>query len=276
MLKHRVITAAILIPVVLWGIFSLSTYPAFSAVIGGFVLLGLFEWVRLIQLNENQAKLSYILVVLALCLSTLVIMQSKFLFAVFLVASISWWTLKIAMLLAYDEQSSTHKESLLAKLWTGAFLLVPTFAALCYLHQSEGNGPQLVLTLLVLIWSADIGAYFVGKKYGKTKLAPLVSPGKTREGAYGALAVTAIVAFIAALLLGLSFVQLILFVVLSQVVVVFSIAGDLLESVYKRRAGVKDSGQLLPGHGGVLDRIDSLMAASSLFTLGVWGLGLLS
>lgn len=276
MLKHRVITAAILVPLVLWGIFSLPTYPAFALVIAIFVILGLLEWTRLIHLTDSNARLSYIIVVLSLCLSSLFIMQSGVMFALLLLASIGWWIWQIAQLAAYDGEASSTQSSFLTNLWSGAFLLVPTFAALVCLHQSEGNGPQLVLTLLVLIWSADTGAYFVGKKYGKNKLAPLISPGKTREGAKGALVVTAVVAFIAALLLGLSFWQLIFFLILSQLVVIFSIGGDLLESVYKRRAGVKDSGQLLPGHGGVLDRIDSLMAASALFTLGVWMLGLLA
>lgn len=275
MLKHRVITAAILIPLVIWGIFSLSTYPAFSIVIGLFVVLGLLEWCRLIHL-EQKYKTSYIIVVLSLCITALFVMQHTFLFALLLIASVVWWGIQIGQLASYDPESKVSDENSLTNAWTGVFLLVPTFAALCGLHQSEGNGPQLVLTLLVLIWSADSGAYFVGKKYGKNKLAPLISPGKTKEGAKGALIVTAIVAFVAAIILGLSFFQLIFFVLLSQLVVIFSIGGDLLESVYKRRAGVKDSGHLLPGHGGVLDRIDSLMAAASLFTLGVWSMGLLA
>jgi len=275
-LKHRVITAAILIPIVLWGIFSMATYPAFATVIGLFIVLGLLEWSRLVNLKDSNSKTSYILVVLSLCLSSLLVMQSSFFFALLLIASVAWWTMQILQLSAYDGRNEAHPQNDLANLWTGAFLLVPTFASLCFLHQSEGNGPQLVLTLLVLIWSADTGAYFVGKKYGKNKLAPLISPGKTKEGAAGAMIVTAFVALISAILLDLSFFQTLFFIILSQIVVVFSIGGDLLESVYKRRAGVKDSGQLLPGHGGVLDRIDSLMAASALFTLGVWSLGLLS
>ncbi|MDX1812231.1 MAG: phosphatidate cytidylyltransferase [Gammaproteobacteria bacterium] len=274
-LKHRVITAAILVPIVIWGIFSLSTFPAFASVLSIFIVLGLLEWTHLIKLEAANQRTSYAVVVLSLCLASLLIMQSAFFFALLLIGSVSWWLVQILQLSAYDGKEGVRTDRYLANLWGGAFLLVPTFASLCFLHQSDSNGPALVLTLLLLIWSADTGAYFVGRKFGKNKLAPLVSPGKTREGAYGALIVTAVVAFIAAIVLDLSFFKIILFVVLSQIVVVFSIGGDLLESVYKRRAGVKDSGQLLPGHGGVLDRIDSLMAASALFTLGAWSLGLI-
>ena len=274
MLKHRVITAAILIPIVIWGIFSLSTFPAFAFVIGLFVLLGLLEWTRLIKLGDSKSKQSYVLVVLLLCLASITLMQSAFLFALMLIASVIWWTVEIAQLSSFTGHAEEDSKPFLSNLWTGAFLLVPTFASLVFLHQSESNGPALVLTLLILIWSADSGAYFVGRKFGKNKLAPLISPGKTREGAYGALGVTALVALIAAIILDLSFFQSLFFIILSQFVVIFSIGGDLLESVYKRTAGVKDSGQLLPGHGGVLDRIDSLMAAASLYTLGVWSLGL--
>ena len=132
-----------------------------------------------------------------------------------------------------------------------------------------------LLFLLLLIWTADSGAYFAGRKYGKNKLAPLISPGKTKEGAYAAFAASGIVAFFGGLWLDLSFIQFVFFILLSAIVVIYSIGGDLLESVYKRRAGVKDSGALLPGHGGVLDRIDSLMSAAPIFTLGVWILGVI-
>jgi len=275
-LKQRVITAVLLVPVVIWGIFSLSTYPAFAIVIAAFILLGLSEWARLVHLQETRYFVSYALVVLSFCLSSLLIMQSPFFFALFLISSVVWWAFQILSLSSYEPHQTIENSVTITNLWNGAFLLVPTFASLCFLHQSPDNGPQLVLTLLILIWSADTGAYFAGKKFGKQKLAPLISPGKTIEGAMGALAVTAIVALFSGILLHLSFWQLVFFLLLSQLVVVFSIGGDLLESVYKRKAGVKDSGQLLPGHGGMLDRIDSLMAASSLFTLGVWSIGLTS
>jgi len=280
-LKHRLITAAILIPIVLWGILNLSTLPSFGLVLGAFVILGVLEWMRLIKFqdtystNANSHKYTYIaLIVTGMC-GSLALMQSGFLFFLFLSASVIWWLMQLAQLSSYNGETGVDSTRSLENLWSGAMLLVPTWASLVFIHQDASNGPQLVLFLMVLIWTADSGAYFSGRKFGKNKLAPLVSPGKTKEGAYGAFAASCIVAIIGGIWLELGFFQFIFFIILSMIVVVFSIGGDLLESVYKRKAEVKDSGSLLPGHGGVLDRIDSLMSASPVFALGIWLLGII-
>lgn len=276
MLKQRLITAAILIPIVLWGILNLSTLPAFGIVLGIFVLLGVLEWIRMIKFQGSAShKNTYIVVFIGGMLASLALMQSSFLFFLFLSASVGWWLVQIAQLSSYAGETGIEADKSLENLWTGVALLVPTWASLVFIHQDATNGPQLVLFLMILIWSADSGAYFSGRKFGKNKLAPLVSPGKTKEGAYGAFAASGIVAFIGGIWLELGFFQFIFFMVLSMVVVVFSIGGDLLESVYKRKAEIKDSGTLLPGHGGVLDRIDSLMSASPVFALGIWLLGII-
>jgi len=128
--------------------------------------------------------------------------------------------------------------------------------------------------MMVLIWGADTGAYFAGRAFGKRKLAPQVSPGKSWEGVAGAMGVTVVVALVGGALLDVSGVALFGLVILSLITVAFSIVGDLMESLMKRRVGVKDSGTLLPGHGGVLDRIDSLTAAAPIFALGVSLLGI--
>lgn len=275
MLKERLMTAAVLIPLIIWGILSLSTFPAFALVIGAFVFVGALEWMRLIRLDKH--KNDYLIIVVALLFASYAVMQSEFLFVLLLLASVAWWTMQIFDLPAYQGEQGfgdAGTQTTLKNCRTGVFLLVPTWVSLMFLHQQPEIGPGLVLLLLVLIWTADSGAYFAGRKFGKNKLAPLISPGKTKEGAYGAFAASAIVAFIGGLWLDLSFIQFLFFLVLCMFVVIYSIGGDLLESVYKRRAGVKDSGALLPGHGGVLDRIDSLMSASPVFTLGVWLLGI--
>ncbi len=275
MLKHRIITALILIPIVIWGIFQLPTIPGFASVLGLFVALGVMEWTRLIHLNDTNHRYSYLVIIVALMLCTLVLMDNSFFFAVFLLVAVIWWTVQLLLLSSFDGTQKINPENRLTDLWSGAVLLVPTWASLVFLHQNEVHGSGLVLFLMVLIWTADSGAYFVGRKFGRVKLAPLISPGKSREGAYGALAASTVVALIGGFWLELGFIQFVLFILLSLVVVVFSIGGDLMESVFKRRAGVKDSGTLLPGHGGVLDRIDSLMSASPIFTLGVWALGII-
>lgn len=274
MLKHRLITASILIPLVIWAIFGLSTYPVFAIIVGIIIAIGVQEWIRLIELNAQYQKSYFILIFICL-LASYAVMQSALLFATFLLISVVWWTIQILNLSSYDGEKGFSENSKVTNLWSGAFLLVPTWASLMFLHQQPEIGPGLVLLLLLIIWVADSGAYFAGRKFGKNKLMPLVSPGKTKEGAYGAFAASIVVTVCGGLWLELGFLQFVLFILLSIIVVIFSIGGDLLESVYKRRAGVKDSGALLPGHGGVLDRIDSLMSASPIFALGVWSLGII-
>jgi phosphatidate cytidylyltransferase len=147
-------------------------------------------------------------------------------------------------------------------------VLVPLWTAILVLHDSGDEGPYILLFLLVLIWIADSGAYFTGMRWGKRKLAPIISPGKSWEGVLGGL--------FGALLCGV-FLALyyqdksgaLWLIPISLITVAMSVVGDLFESTLKRRMDVKDSGSLLPGHGGVLDRIDSLIAAAPVFVLGL-------
>lgn len=274
MLKQRLITASILIPLVIWAIFGLSTFPFFAVIVGIIIALGVQEWIRLIDLDQQYQK-SYFVLIVIFIIASYALLQSSWLFAFILLVSVIWWTIQILNLPSYDGEKGFSENIELTNLWTGAFLLVPTWASLMFLHQQPEIGPGLVLLLLLIIWVADSGAYFAGRKFGKNKLMPLVSPGKTKEGAYGAFAASLVVTIGGGIWLELSFFQFSFFILLSLIVVVYSIGGDLLESVYKRRADVKDSGALLPGHGGVLDRIDSLMSASPVFTLGIWLLGII-
>ena len=126
-----------------------------------------------------------------------------------------------------------------------------------------------VLFILCLVWAADTGAYFSGTLWGKHKLAPKISPGKTIEGLCGGIMSALIVAAIFAVFAKIEFSKLLPWTFLVILVVLFSVLGDLFESIMKRQAGVKDSGQWIPGHGGILDRIDSLTAAVPVFTLGL-------
>ena len=121
---------------------------------------------------------------------------------------------------------------------------------------------------LSLVWVADIGAYFSGKKFGKNKLAPLISPGKTKEGLFGAVVTTSLYTLLASYYFELETDRAILLVLLSVIVTFVSVSGDLYVSLLKREAGLKDTGNILPGHGGMLDRIDSVLAAMPVFLLG--------
>jgi phosphatidate cytidylyltransferase len=157
----------------------------------------------------------------------------------------------------------------------GLLILVPAWTAVVYLQGLSDQGPAYVLFLLLLIWCADTAAYFGGRAWGKRKLLVNVSPGKTWEGAGSALVAVGVLSWVGAHILGVAAEQLSVFIGLSLVTVLFSILGDLIESMYKRQAGLKDSGTLLPGHGGVLDRIDSLTAAAPIFVLGLLSSGIL-
>jgi phosphatidate cytidylyltransferase len=158
----------------------------------------------------------------------------------------------------------------------GIPVLVPAFVALGRLDRVSGEplrGPAIVLWLVLLVIAADIGAFFVGRSLGRRKLAPQVSPGKTWEGALGGLATVALVAWGGAAYFGLPAWHCIGF---GCGVGIFSVIGDLTESMFKRSAGLKDSGVLLPGHGGILDRIDSVTAAAPLYALGLFGSGVIA
>jgi phosphatidate cytidylyltransferase len=134
------------------------------------------------------------------------------------------------------------------------------------------RGPLIVLWLVLMVCAADIGAYFAGRSFGRRKLAPRISPGKTWEGAVGGLAMTAMVAWAGAGYFELPQLEAIVF---GCAVGIFSIIGDLTESMFKRAAALKDSGALLPGHGGLLDRLDSVTAAAPLYALGLFGSGVI-
>jgi phosphatidate cytidylyltransferase len=156
----------------------------------------------------------------------------------------------------------------------GWLALIPALAAVMRLFAGASSlpGSALFLMLAGLVSAADIGAYFAGRRFGRHKLAPQISPGKTWEGVLGGSVSVMLVAYGIAATFGFSRGG---FVVLSAVVFVASVVGDLTESLYKRGAGLKDSGFILPGHGGVLDRIDSLLAAAPFYVLGLEWLGML-
>lgn len=155
----------------------------------------------------------------------------------------------------------------------GFLALLPSWFLLAYLHQSSARGPAFVMSILAIVWAADVGAYFVGRRFGRTKLAPAVSPGKTWEGVIGGLCCATLVALVAAFSLD---ADRLVWAAAGCAAAIVSIVGDLTVSVCKRRVGRKDSGELLPGHGGVLDRIDSLTAAVPVFVLGLSLAGLLA
>ena len=150
----------------------------------------------------------------------------------------------------------------------GVLLLSAAWLSMVELKALE-SGDAWLLLILLIVWAADIGAYFSGKRWGRVKLAPHVSPGKTREGMYGGLVAVGLTVLAFSWWNELTFSSVVYLMLLSLVVGLVSVMGDLFESLLKRHAGVKDSGTILPGHGGVLDRIDSILAAAPLYYLGL-------
>lgn len=269
MLRHRIITALILAPLVLLGVL-LAPNGYLGVLFALIVLFGGYEWARLSGVDGTLGQWAYLLV-LGLCLFGLwLIPQKPGLMLTIMACSALWWLITFFRLLRFDPEQRMVGLSFW-QLTEGLIVLSISWYALLEIHRLP-DGPYLVVFLLILIWLADIGAYFAGHAWGKTKLAPKVSPGKTREGLYGALVAAIICGGILAwwradgAATGLGAIALCLLTVL------FSVLGDLFESTLKRQRGFKDSGNLLPGHGGVLDRIDSLTAASPIFMLGllVW------
>jgi len=264
MLKQRLATAAILIPLVIWGIFKLPA-SGFAALLAAFVLLGAWEWTRICEIRNTVLRLAY-LFVFSLCLYVLWNNDDPRLLQLVLALSFSWWLCAIVLMLAYSSGHDYLRAHRLLKALIGFLLLLPAFVALLMLRNDPGFGPAYVLLLLLLIWSADSAAYFSGRKWGQRKLLPKVSPGKSWEGVAGALLATVLVCMVSAFYFELPLVK---FVILGIVVAAISIVGDLTESLFKRQVNIKDSGVLLPGHGGVLDRIDSLTSAAPFFLGGM-------
>lgn len=245
--------------------FFLLEGSAFALFIGLVVTLGAWEWARLAGFEAQSTRIAYAVVVAAL----LFLMQLLPGIAPWVLgAAVLWWGLATFLVLTYP-RTSEHWAGAAAKLVIGLLILLPAWQGLVFIKQ-QPLGNWLIMAVMVLVWGADIGAYFSGKAFGKRKLAPQVSPGKSWEGVYGGLLLSLVIAAVVGLVAGWSVGQIILGLLGAAIVVFISVVGDLTESMFKRQAGIKDSSNLLPGHGGVLDRIDSLTAAIPVFAVLLW------
>ena len=264
MLKQRIITALVLLPFALAGFFLLDG-TLFALFIGLVVSLGGWEWARLAGFAAQSARVGYALLVAVLLFGLYRVPA----FAPWLLAlGVAWWAVATAMVFNYPT-SSRYWGGAIGKLLIGLLILLPAWQGLLLLKQwPEAN--LLILAVMVLVWGADIGAYFSGKRFGKRKLAPRVSPGKSWEGVVGGLLTTLSICVAVGLYRDWSVSGLLLAMAGTLVVVLISVVGDLTESMFKRQSGIKDSSNLLPGHGGVLDRIDSLTAAIPVFAALLW------
>jgi phosphatidate cytidylyltransferase len=263
-LKQRLITGLILAPIVLFCVFRLEQ-ANFALFFGGVIALAAWEWANLSSYVTQVQRIAY-----AIIMCGLLYLTSAFTIEWILLFSVIWWIIAAFFVLSFPDTKGIWSARAVRCL-IGIIVLVPMWSALVFIREAdlkyapELNGLWVILYMLLMVWAADVGAYFSGKTWGKAKLAPKVSPGKSWAGAWGGLGSTVILAIVAAYILELSSLLTIQLVVITVITAVISIIGDLTESMFKRVRGIKDSSQLLPGHGGVLDRIDSLAAAVPVF-----------
>ena len=268
MLKYRLLSALVLVPVVVVTVLKLNV-GNFALLAALVVVLASWEWAGLIPLRRPALRIGYLVLALALLSLAWVLAQRETLVNGVLWLAMGWWLFALFWISRPTLGSGETFAHSAIKSLVGVGMLISTWLALVVLHSRPDHGPHWVLFVLVLVWVADSGAYFSGRRWGHTLLAPAVSPGKTWEGVLGGLAACCVVAVAYAWFIGLRGPVLASFVLVCLVTVLFSVAGDLLESLMKRQRGVKDSGDLIPGHGGVLDRIDSLLAATPVFLFGL-------
>lgn len=267
MLKQRIITALVLVTIVLLALFA-GNPLYWRALISIVILSAFYEWLRFCQIEKPITKaISYVLFGVVFY-----ILQKGYvpLNAVVILACLLWVVLLTFTMTSYLE--FLHNK--FVKLFIGVAILSVAGSLIIELKSLQ-QGPLWILCFMVSVWAADVGAYFVGKRFGKTKLAPTVSPGKTVEGLCGGLALVLMV-YLPILFINFDPKPASLLLLTILLTALVSVGGDLFESKLKRFAGLKDSSNLLPGHGGVQDRIDSLLSGAPVFAGGLLLLGYLN
>lgn len=271
-INQRTLTALLLAPLAV-ALILLAPTALFALVIAVMALQALWEWTRLAGFRSRPLR-ALMLTVAAGLLALLWIDYSPLLVRAVLAASVAWWLLALLWLRHVSYAAAPTRTHAWLKLGTALLAIVPAWLGLVALHRSGPLGPAWTLLALMLVWSADTGAYLAGTRFGRHKLAPTISPGKTWEGVAGGMLLALAVAAAGGGLLGVRGIGYALLLGLALITVVAAVVGDLFESLLKRHALVKDSGTFFPGHGGILDRLDSVFAALPLFVLGKLLLGL--
>ena len=281
MLKERVLSAIVMIIVALAAIFWLPPL-AFTIALSALVVLGMWEWAQFAGFKSQMSRVvvagaTTCILLLLIVANTDYISAARFITdanAIVLFIACAWWVIAFGLVVTYPNSAKLWEKSVVAKFLFALCTLFPFLIGLLAIRFNNYSvnayqGTYLLLYVFLLVWGADSGAYFFGRALGKYKLAPRVSPGKSWEGALGGLFTSGVIAFV--------FLQVtpddvfgraletVPFIVVSVATVAISVLGDLVESMFKRQAGIKDSSNLIPGHGGILDRVDSLTAAIPFF-----------
>lgn len=282
MTRTRILAALVMAPLAVAGILLLPTewMVALAAVL---FLAGLWEWFDLAEIEDTLARTVLLVANLAMMVAIVWASRSSNGFTLVLlqvatVIGVIWWLLALMWLGRYKFASDHDTHARVFKLAAGTLSVIPAWCALAWIHAENPNGHYWLLAALAVVWAADTGAYFTGRKlggrvFGARKLSPTISPNKTIEGLVGGVVAGTVAGVLLGLLADAQMAQLPAVALVSMAAALFSVIGDLFESLLKRHAGVKDSGHLIPGHGGILDRIDGVLAALPAFALGKAVLG---
>jgi phosphatidate cytidylyltransferase len=264
-LLQRVVTAIVLLAVLLLVFFTLPPAAAIGA-LGLFIVIAAWEWSGFLRFPSSGLRAAYAIVLTALVVAVAWLGPQRLPLVPLLSVGLCWWACAFVWVLRYPTPVRRDVGAV-----CGILVILPAWAAIVAMLRMGDVGPQYVLFVLAIVWAADIGAYFVGRRLGRRKLAPRVSPGKTWEGLAGGLIAAGAAGAGGAWWFGFSPALL---APVGLTVGAISVVGDLTISMFKRSAGLKDSGNLFPGHGGVFDRVDSITAAVPLFVLEFTWLGL--
>lgn len=259
-MKQRIITA--IVALALLGVLLFAMPPlAVHIVLGALIVAGAWEWSGFLGHEGTGARFAFVALIAALLAATVLFFSDRT--EQILMLSLAWWFVALIWTFLFPTPIPQAIRWL-----AGILVLVPLYVALMILYTADAT---ILLFALLIVWVADSGAYFAGKTMGRVKLAPQISPGKTWEGVIGGLVAVVLLTLLRSVWVETDLAVLVPFCL---AVGALSIVGDLTVSMFKRTAGVKDSGSFFPGHGGVLDRIDSVAAAAPLFALGIGWAGL--
>lgn len=259
-MKDRILMVLLFAPPMLWALIALPQYY-FMGLIGLIVIIAAIEFSKLIDEHYFLTTIS----ILSLCFLSIFLTKNQQL--LMLVGVVIWWWFNVVWIIQFPKAQSAWYGGRVVRFINMFMVLVPTFVALIAIR--EWFNYQFLLFFVLMIWGADIGAYFSGKFLGKRKLAPNVSPGKTIEGVLGGTIAVVIVMILGFYWLDIKSSNYLYYLLLSVYISVISVVGDLFESLFKRVSNNKDSGSLLMGHGGIMDRIDSMTATAPVFLVAL-------
>lgn len=263
-LKLRILTAVFLVPIILIALFALPLFwfGWFSALI---FMAAAWEWTNLIHVDRPLHKIFFLLGFLVLIYVLGHLLAPAF---ILILGAITWFAITF-FVFNYRLFKQVWPLKKAVQIGVGLWLLALCWFGLNFVRWQD-DGRFLVFILFLIVWGTDTASYFSGKRWGKRKLAPEISPGKTIEGVLGGVATAFVIGLIVSAFLPVNFTTYFLFLLVILLTIIISIVGDLFESMVKRQSNLKDSGQLLPGHGGILDRIDSIISAAPIFAAGLF------